>query len=1122
MNLWKYVSVREDVFDSSLDVAVAPSLSEVVFGEAHRMYVDPDEFISITYPTDTIRKLVSEIVDAFTAGAGKVIVLPSTFGGGKTHAMILLYHLARRPDLLSKILGEQAGSRYHALEGVNVVVIDGHDKRTAPSPLPQEVLEEGGAKVRTLWGYLAYKLNAYDKVKDYDEMLVSPEKETLSKVLSDKKVLILIDELGIYYNRLARAPQPEVAEMLRRYADQVVTFLRVLSESVGRSRAVIVMSIPAEPTERGLEAEPGYEEFVERVEREVSRTAIRAEKPIATNEDFANVLRRRLFKGVDLGGAQLARRRLGSLYTDFPGLTKDVSRDVERYYPFHPLFVEVLREVVERNKDLQKTRDALRIARKVVRNLYGKVQELSLIMPTDIDVRVEEIRTKIITERYSGFDLVVSKIVGKVKEVPVEEGVNPEVYRDLAYRLALYVFLRTYVYDPHLEPKSEFPSGSEVVTGVYDPLRYEQYLISPATASELLDRLCSGSIEYRVPHLYGRDGYYWVTRLLDVRELVEKEAEKIEKASAENYILREVEALYTRPYEGREQVKPGVLSSRPIVLSRPELVEDDLRSYMLVVVVPPLKDLSEGTYISGAIYDIVYYKLSGRQKAMRRYANTVVVLLSNSADKWEEIVRTAKMILACEKLKESIKREYRDEKVVRILRDELEDMRASLVKSLKYKLIAQYFNLIAYPTVEGDVRVVRVERVTAAGRTLVELVEEALKSLGKVLEEKYSERFDVVASYLEGPSKEVRWTRSMKVASIVDSFFENPLLPMIPPHKVRTALRSGLDELKVGVIRNGKVFFKRIEGAETVSELNDEDLVVPPEEAAEKQIEELSKVEEVVEGDLIVRRYYVATYEGVEIPVRELKSRYPDSYIKVFTGSEIRLREERLRHGFDLRVEPQQQELRLGEAPEQVDVKVVVERVGAFEREVELKPGVGKVLPEKGLPDFEATWTITVPKEPGEYTYRLIAKSADLTKSAEVKLIVRRGLLCSSELPEKVLEVRMKGDVEVQALASFLVTISKNVKGLKLVRECRMEVEFREKKPEEPEKFIGVQLKNLTVDDAVRVARALVGVFGVTASVKCKELYLEVVGEGRIENRAEVLAADSSLRQKQVAITYCW
>jgi predicted AAA+ superfamily ATPase len=1125
MSLWKYVSIRDDVFDRALDEAVAPSLSEIIFGTANKIYADPEEFINITHLSDTLKKLVNEVIEAFVTRTGKVIMLPSMFGGGKTHAMILLYHLIKKPNLLSRILGEQTGAKQHALDNVNIVVIDGMDKRTAPSPLPGEALEEDNVKIKTLWGYLAHKLNAYEKVQEYDNALISPEKMTLSEVLSNKKVLILIDELGVYYNRLARAPQPERTEVLSKYADQVIIFLRMLSECAKENNVVIVISIPAEPTERELETEPGYEDFVRKIEREIPRLAIRAEKPIATNEDFASVLKKRLFSKVDSTSLQLIGKRFRRLYGEHSNLIKDIYEELEKYYPFHPLFIATLREIVEKNKNLQKTRDALIIARRVVRNLYGRVRELSLIMPTDIDLRVEEIRTKIITEKYSGFDNIVSKIIGKTKEIPIEEGMNPEIYSDLAYRLVLYIFLRTYVYDPHLEPRSEFPSKSEVITGVYDPVRYEQYLISPVIVSELLDKLSGGGIEYRVPHLYGRDGYYWVTRLLDVRERIEKEAEKVEETSAVQHILEEIEALYVKSYENHEEVKSAVFSPKPMVLLKPVLFEKDVPEYTLIVVATPLEDLKEGTYTSGDMYDIIYYKLSGKQKAIRRYANTIAVLSSNKMDVWKDIIKTAKMIIACEKVMNVIRREYRDERVIKILRDDLREMRNGLGKSLKYKLVAQYFNnLIAYPTTERGSNIVRVERINVAGRTLIELAEEALKRAGKILDKKYARQFDVLISILEGYKQEVKWTKRMKVSDIINAFFENSAFPMIPSQDIKEAILSGLRDLKVGVVRNGKVYFKGMRGVEAISELKDTDIVIPQEEATEEQIRELSKIEEKVVGDLIVKRYYVAVYGGREIPIKELKLMYPDNYVKIFMESNIELCEEKMRRGFDLEVERKEVELKLEEAPEQISTKVFIKRIGAFENEVILKPEIGKIMPSSGIPDFEAVWTIPVPKEPGEYIYVLSgnAKGTDLIRNAEVKLILKRGLQCKSEPPEKISEIRIEGDVEATALIDFLRSVGRSVQGSKIIRQCNMRIKFFEEKFGEQEKSINIQFENVTIDDVATVTRALKSAFGVIAGIKCRLLQLEVIGEGKVTDMNDMLAADKNIKQMPVKVEYCW
>jgi predicted AAA+ superfamily ATPase len=1124
MTLWEYVSIREDVFDRSLDDKLAPSLAEVVFKEAHEIYIDSERFIDITYPTETLKKLLEEVLNAFASRVGRVIILPSAFGGGKTHIMILLYHLLKNPALLSRILGDSAKIKQHVLEGATVVVIDGTDKRTAPSPIPGEALEVDGVKIRTLWGYLAYKLNAYDKARTYDESLISPESSTLLGLFAGKKALILIDEIGLYYNRIARGP-PELSN----YADQVVVFLRMLTEAASRKdvSVVVVISLPAEPTREGLRAEPGYENFVEKIEREVARRGVIVEKPIATDEDFANILRRRLFSNIDERGAELASRKLKRAFVDYRDHLKDLSEEVKKYYPFHPLFIAMFREIVERNKDLQRTRDALKIARKVLRSLYSSVKELSLIMPTDIDLRVREIRTNIVTQSFMGFDVVVDKIISKTREIPVEGTFVQEVYRDLAYRVALYVFLRTYIYDPHLEPKSEFPSKAEVVTGVYDPDRCDQYLLSPARISELLEKLAAGTIEYRVPHLYGRDCYYWVTRLLDIGERISKEAERVEDSQTLALILEEVEKLYSKPYDAdaRGEVKSAVFAPKPKVLLEAKPLEDDVAEYRVVVIVPPLENKREGVYTADELYDVVYYKLSGRQKAMKRFLNTTVVLFSNNVFKWQDVIKTAKMIIACDRLKETISREYRDEKVVKLLKDELKRERDNLLSTLKYKLVTQYFNLVVYPDMEKDTRIVKVVQSGTAGKTLVGLVEEALRNNGKILDEKSASDFEVLVRTLEGKkeAEEVEWSKTMNLKDVVNAFFENSAHPMIPPESVKKALLSGLRSLKIGIKRNDKVYFKIVEGAGELASLVDTDVVIPAKEAAEKQLEELSKEAEEVGEDMIVRRYYVAVYGDKEIPLKELKQKYPENYIKVFIESDIKLREEKILKGFIVDIEPSYAEFKLDETQDNISVKVLVKRVGAFSEEVTLTPDVGRVELQRGVPDFETTWIVPVPKEPGDYVYKLVAKGAKLVRETPLRLIIKRGLICRAEPYDRVVEITMKGEIDATVLVKFLQAVEKCIKGQKLVKQCNLKVEFHEKGSEKPLRLINVGFKDVLIDDVVNVSKALSSAFGLTARItNIGDVKIEIKGNGVVENVDELKTISGDIIKKGVSIEYCW
>jgi hypothetical protein len=81
----------------------AADLYDVAEGRGGSVYRDPSRF-SLTYPTHDLRDLVRN-VSLRLAGKGTKAVhqINVTFGGGKTHALITLYHLANDPATLPQV-----------------------------------------------------------------------------------------------------------------------------------------------------------------------------------------------------------------------------------------------------------------------------------------------------------------------------------------------------------------------------------------------------------------------------------------------------------------------------------------------------------------------------------------------------------------------------------------------------------------------------------------------------------------------------------------------------------------------------------------------------------------------------------------------------------------------------------------------------------------------------------------------------------------------------------------------------------------------------------------------------------------------------------------------------------
>src|SRR3954466_14268544 len=101
----KVVQLRDDLRSGELSLAVfAADLYDVAMGKARKVYGDPREFFALTYPTFNPRELAKDVVARLAGKNDKAVrQLELTYGGGKTHTLITLYHLVRDPPNLPKL-----------------------------------------------------------------------------------------------------------------------------------------------------------------------------------------------------------------------------------------------------------------------------------------------------------------------------------------------------------------------------------------------------------------------------------------------------------------------------------------------------------------------------------------------------------------------------------------------------------------------------------------------------------------------------------------------------------------------------------------------------------------------------------------------------------------------------------------------------------------------------------------------------------------------------------------------------------------------------------------------------------------------------------------------------------
>jgi len=97
---WFAVAIpHEDIVEGRLSEAVfAANLWAVVQGNAPEVYLDPEAFFSLTYLTTGLANVLRKATRALSgdADAGdRILSLQTSFGGGKTHSLVALWHLAK-------------------------------------------------------------------------------------------------------------------------------------------------------------------------------------------------------------------------------------------------------------------------------------------------------------------------------------------------------------------------------------------------------------------------------------------------------------------------------------------------------------------------------------------------------------------------------------------------------------------------------------------------------------------------------------------------------------------------------------------------------------------------------------------------------------------------------------------------------------------------------------------------------------------------------------------------------------------------------------------------------------------------------------------------------------------
>ena len=423
---YKVVTLRKEVREgrsfSPDEFAIA--LEQVVAGTAPADYREPAQFFARTCFTRALKEHVGMVLQRLsgrTENTAPVLTLITQFGGGKTHTLTSLFHLANAGAGASRFPGvadllAEAGVAQAPAARVGVFAGNAWD----PAPGRE-----------TPWIDLARQL-AGDKgvaALGAAAKTTPPGTEAIAKVFAatEAPALLLFDEVLNFINRH------------RAMAEGFHAFIQNLTVAVtGTTRAAAVISLPRSQVEM-TDWDRQWQDRITKVVRRVAKDLIANDEA-----EIGEVVRRRLFENL---GNERACRKVAKAYANWcfersarlppewmavdTTTTETKARDFlrgrfEACYPFHPATLSVFQRKWRALTQFQQTRGALAMLAQWIswaaREHFRQARRESLITLGSAPLHMPEFR---------------AVILGQLGEARLDVAINADLAGPLAHAKSL-------------------------------------------------------------------------------------------------------------------------------------------------------------------------------------------------------------------------------------------------------------------------------------------------------------------------------------------------------------------------------------------------------------------------------------------------------------------------------------------------------------------------------------------------------------------------------------------------------------------------------------------------------------------------------------------------------------
>lgn len=522
----------------------AADLYKVASGsEQDSGYAEPVAFFTRTYLTEGLSQLVGRAVRRLEGddNAPPVVNLQTNFGGGKTHSMLSLWHVAvglpvsAFPQETQDLLNENG---YSGRKVNRVAIVGNHFS-------PSGVTKVDGTHVNTIWGELAWQLGgaeAYKLVAKSDIDRTPPGAALHDLLAKYAPAVILIDEWVAYARSLVGRD-----DLAGGTFDDQFTFAQTLTEAAkGTSGVLLAISIPASSAGDDVNAvvagnaeEVGGTNGLEALRRLQSVVRRVAEQwRHASPVEAYQIVKQRLFKQADaaalaaIGATARSYMELYRKYTDdFPRESRDVAYEerIKSTYPIHPELFDRLYEEWSSLERFQRTRGVLRLMSTVIHALWEGEDASPLIMPGSIPLATASVNAELTQYLQDSWKAIIDADVDGPNSEPARIDKEKPLFgqRSLTRRLARTVFF----------------GAAPTIGSAHKGLETKRVFLGTAIPGDVPGNFHSAlnQLADRATYFYAGSGKYWYDLQANITRTAKDQADRLHKEDVWADIVRRLQ-----------------------------------------------------------------------------------------------------------------------------------------------------------------------------------------------------------------------------------------------------------------------------------------------------------------------------------------------------------------------------------------------------------------------------------------------------------------------------------------------------------------------------------------------------------------------------------------------------